>query len=224
MLENIKGAIFDMDGTLVDSLMLWDVIWEEFGLIYLGKKGFRLSDEDNKAIRTMTLAEAMQYIHKRYSIGADADELVEKANGIIEHFYSNEVEVKEGVREFLDCCKANGVEMCIASATEKRLVEIAVEHCKLSQYFPHILSCADIGKGKEEPDVYLKALECIGTQKEETCVFEDSLIAIQTAHKLGLKTVGIYDKYNYGHDEMEKLSTAYIGIGETLKKLIKEEK
>ena len=81
--------------------------------------------------------------------------------------------------------------------------------------FTDILSCAETGKGKDEPDIYLRALDCLETSADETCIFEDSHIAICTADKLGIKTVGIYDKYNYGQDEIKRISTVYIAEGET---------
>ena len=110
--------------------------------------------------------------------------------------------------------------MCIASATDISLIKLAVEHLKIGKYFVKILSCAEIGKCKDQPDIYLKALETLGTSIEETYIFEDSHIAIDTAYKIGMKTVGIYDKYNYGQEEMKKIATVYIAEDETLKKLI----
>jgi HAD superfamily hydrolase (TIGR01509 family) len=124
------------------------------------------------------------------------------------------------VEEFLEYCKQHGVKMCIASATEKRLLDVAVRHCGIGDYFTAVLSCSEIGKGKDQPDIYIKAMESLGTSTEETCVFEDSHIAIDTADKIGMKTIGIYDKYNYGQDEMKKIATVYISEGETLEKLI----
>ena len=221
MLKSIKGAIFDMDGTLIDSLMLWNIIWEKFGEIFLQNKSFRPDKADDKAVRTMTLKDAMNYLHSVYGIGNCGEELLEKANEIIIHFYSKEVEVKKGVVEFLEHCHANGVKMCIASATDIRLIKIAVEHCGLEKYFSHIFSCAEIGKGKDEPDIYVKAIACLGTEMEETCIFEDSNIAIQTASRMGVKTVGIYDRFNFDQEEIQKTADVYIGEGETLLKLLK---
>jgi len=220
MIKNIKGAIFDMDGTLIDSLMLWNIIWERFGSLFCEDGIFTPSPEDDKAVRTMTLKDTMNHIHQRYSIGKNGNELLEAANRIITDFYSKEVELKDGVTEFLEYCYNNGVKMCIASATDIELIKIAVKHCNIGKYFKGILSCAEIGSGKDKPDIYIKALECLGTEKNETYIFEDSYIAIETADKLGIKTVGIYDKYNYGQKEMEKTATVYIAEGETLKKLI----
>jgi HAD superfamily hydrolase (TIGR01509 family) len=221
MLKNIKGAIFDMDGTLIDSLIVWDVIWKKFGEMFLQNGDFRPDQKDDKAVRTMTLKDAMYYLHSIYGIGNSGAELLEAANETMRNFYADEVEVKPGVVEFLEYCYANGVKMCVASATDIGLIKIAMAHCRLEKYFPKIFSCAEIGKGKDEPDIYLQAVAYLGTGIEETCVFEDSHIAIKTANKIGTKTVGIYDKNNYGQEEMKKIADVYVEEGETLLKLLK---
>ena len=100
------------------------------------------------------------------------------------------------------------------------MIKIAMEHCGIGKYFSEIFSCAVIGKGKDEPDIYLHAMEYLGTTREETCVFEDSAVAIETAVKIGMKTVAIYDKFNYGQDLMKKIANEYIADGETLMKLV----
>ena len=220
MINKIKGAIFDMDGTLIDSLMIWDVIWERFGEKFLSGKKLEIREEDDKAVRTMTLKDAMCHIHSVYNVGKSGEELLDYTNEIMIDFYANEVKTKEGVIEFLEYLYEKGVKMCIASATDIKLIDIAIEHCKLGKYFREIFSCAKIGKGKDRPDIYLMARDFLGTKTEETCVFEDSHIAVLTASKIGMKTVGIYDKNNYGAEEIEKIATEYIGEGESLLKLI----
>ena len=223
MTMNMKGAIFDMDGTLIDSLMTWDVLWREFGTLFCDGKVFAPTEDDDKAVRTMTLEQSMNYLHSVYAIGESGEELLGIANKRMEKFYANEVQLKEGVLEFLDYCYKKDINMCIASATSKKLLDIAIKHCNIEKYFTYVLSCAEIGKGKDEPDIYLKALNLLGTKKEETVVFEDSLVAIKTANKIGINTVGIFDKYNYGQSEIQKISSVYISEGETLEKLMVHE-
>ncbi len=219
-ISKIKAAVFDMDGTLVDSLMLWDLFWSEFGTRYLGDKNFMPSSEDDKKVRTLPLKEAMTVIHQNYHIAESEEELARVATEIMINFYSNNVQLKNGVREFLEYLKNQNVKMCIASASSTELVKLAIKHCNIADYFVRIFSCADIGKGKEEPDIYLQAADFLGEKIENTCVFEDSLAAIETANKIGMLTVGIYDKFNYGQDTIKQIAAEYIGAGETLLKLL----
>ena len=217
---DIKAAIFDMDGTLVDSLMLWDVLWSTFGERYLNDKSFTPSAEDDKRIRTLTLKDAMKLIHDNYNIGESTEALLAETNRIMNVFYANSVELKDGVREFLEHCKSRGVRMCIASATAPELIHIALKHCDIEKYFLKIFSCGTIGKGKDQPDVFLQAANFLGAEIKETWVFEDSLTAIETATEIGMPTVGIYDKFNYGQDKIREIATEYINSTETLSKLI----
>lgn len=209
-----------MDGTLVDSLMLWDVLWSRLGEKYFHNAAFRPTAEDDKAVRITTLKGAMELIHKNYSMGASGAELLSFANEMMESFYANDVCMKPGARECIEYLYKNNVKMCIASATAPELVRLAAEHCGIDKYFEKFFSCSDIGKGKDVPDIFLLASEYFGIPKEETWVFEDSAVAIKTAHDAGFNTVGIYDKYNYGHDIIESLASVYVAEHETLLKII----
>jgi len=218
---NIKAAVFDMDGTLIDSLKLWNVFWSTLGEQYLNDKNFTPSVEDDKKVRTLTLKDAMKLIHDNYNLGGSAEELLAEANRIMNDFYANTVELKDGVMEFLEHCKSSGVKMCIDAATATELIHIALKHCGIEKYFLQVFSCADIGKGKDEPDIFLQAVDYLGAEISETWMFEDSLTAIETAARIGMPTVGIYDRFNYGQDKIKEIATEYISSTETLLKLIK---
>lgn len=217
---NIKTAIFDMDGTLIDSLMCWDLLWSCLGKRFLNDSTFRPTATDDKKVRTLILAEAMDLIHNNYGMGSSGKELLHMANDFFRDFYANHVELKKDVREFLDYCKKSGVKMCIASATASELIDVALKRCDIEAYFLKIFSCATVGKGKEEPDVFQEACVFLDTKPEETWVFEDSLVAIKTATQIGMPSVGIYDVYNFGQDEIKEIATEYIADGESLLKLI----
>ena len=211
-----------MDGTLVDSLMSWEVLWSSMGEKYLGKRDFSPSKEDDKRVRTRTLKAAMQLIHENYGIAENGEELLNFANDVMLNFYKFDAKLKSGVLEFLDYLQKNNVKMCIASATARELIEVALEQLDIKKYFSALFSCAESGRGKEHPDVFLEALSFLGASPSETWLFEDSLTAILTAKELGIQTVGIFDKFNYGQERIKETATVYIDEGETLLKLIKQ--
>lgn len=221
---DFNAAIFDMDGTLIDSLFLWEVFWREAGIRYLGDPSFRPNEEDDKAVRTITLRNAMYLIHEHYDLAESGEELFAYINGIITDFYANRVQMKDGALEWLEYCKANGIRMCIASATAYELIELAMQHCGITGFFEKIFSCSVIGKGKEEPDIYLAAQDYFALDADKICVFEDSLVAIETAKSIGMHTVAVYDRFNYGQDRMRELADAYIAEGESLMKLKNEQR
>lgn len=216
----IKAAIFDMDGTLIDSLMLWDILWEAFGNKYLNGEIFKPDTDTDKKIRTMPVYEAMEYLHKNCNIGQSGEELYKIATETFCNFYSSRVKLKKGVREFLDYCYQNGVKMCLATANDLDLVEVALKHCNIEKYFLKLFSCKELGKGKETPDIFLLALNYLETPIEETWVFEDSYVALNTARKAGFPTVGVYDKYSYRQDILRQNSTIYISENEGFLSLI----
>ena len=215
---NFKNAIFDMDGTLIDSLIFWDILWSKLGKKYLNNEGFHPFAEDDKAVRTLTLKDGMALIHKKYGIAESADSLLEETNNAIVEFYTETVELKSGVKEFLDYCYNQGTKMCIASATATEFIKIALKRCGIEKYFSGVFSCADIGIGKEKPDIFLIAKEHLGSNISETWIFDDSLVAVKTAKVAGFNVVGIYDRFNFGQDEIEKSADIYINNNETLLK------
>ena len=218
----LKAAIFDMDGTLVNSLLLWDVFWAEFGRRFGRGSDFRPTREDDKAVRTMTVADALNMVHEKYALGDSGETLLRIANATMVDFYAHRVELKPGVREFLDALQAQGVKMCVASATAPDLIDLAMDHCGLRPYFSRVFSCTEVGKGKDAPDIFLLAQKWLGESIEDTCVFEDSLLAIETAKKTGMQTVAIYDQYNFGQERMREIADHYIAKDETLMKLLEE--
>ena len=216
----MTGAIFDMDGTLIDSLGYFDHLWGDMGKKFIGDPTFFPGVEEDRHARTMLLRDSMYEIQEKFGLARDGDELHRFADQALQNHYKSVVELKPYARELLDYLKSIGVKMCIASATEPRLIHFALEKCGIEDYFDAIISCADVGCGKESPAVFYRALEVLGTEKDDTVVFEDSLVAIRTATDAGFHTVSIYDPHNFGQDEIKMRSDIYIGEGETFEKVI----
>ena len=218
---NIKGAIFDFDGTLGDSLGYWEWQYEEISRIYCGGKKLILTPEDDKKFRTSLITDSMKLLHEKYKIANSSEELIKYVNDSIKRFYLTEVKPKAGVVDYLDYLKCKGVKMCIASATAEAELAVAVDCCGFSGYFDKLFSCSQLGFGKEKPDIFLMALDFLGTDISETYVFEDSLLALETSKKAGFKTVGIYDKNNpYTVEQIAKFSDILVDESKTLADLI----
>lgn len=189
ILENIKGAIFDLDGTVLDSMH----IWSEIGLLFLKNKGIEPPEGIEDEFVKMSMVQAAEYYIKNIDPTETVMGIVKDVNLLVQDFYFSEVLKKEGVAEFLEFLKNRGVKMCVATATDKYLVERALERNGLLHYFSEIFTCSSVGAGKDTPVIYDVSLEHLGTSKENTYIFEDALYAIETANKAGYKIVGIND-------------------------------
>lgn len=202
----LKGAIFDFDGTLVDSMFIWNTIGEDY-LRSLGK-------EPNEDLRTvfmpLTLEEAAEYYREHYGVTLSVKEIVGGVNAMVEEIYRTRVTLKHGVADYLRWLKENGTPMCIATVTDRYLVEETLERLGILQYFSEIFTCAEVGYGKDKPIIYRKALEHLDTAKNETYVFEDSLFALKTAKADGFTTVGVYDRHENRQDNLKNLADYYI--------------
>ncbi len=216
----IQGAIFDMDGTLIDSLGSWDDFISFFETKYSLKFDYEKNADLLRQFRTTPINEVAVIVHEKFGIGDSAETIANELADRLEQFYRTRVECKEDIPEFLAGLSKKGVKMCIASATRPELIRVVLRRLGINDYFSDIVSCEVIGKNKSFPDVFNIALECIGTPKEETWVFEDSLVALQTAKKAGFPTVGIYDRNNDRQELIAASSDEYIAAGESICRLL----
>ena len=202
----IKGAIFDLDGTLLDSMFIWDTIGED----YLRSLGKEPHEDLKETFMTLTLEEAAEYYRKHYGVPLSVKEIVDGVNAMVEQTYRTKVTLKPGISEYLAWLKENGVRMCVATVTDKYLVEETLDRLGVRHYFSEIYTCAEVGFGKDKPVIYQKALEHLGTEKSDTYVFEDLPFALNTAKTDGFPTVGIYDRHEAHQDELKELADYYV--------------
>lgn len=188
-LKNIKGAIFDLDGTILDSMF----IWNDIGYKFLEMKNIQVPPGTDKQFTQMSLQQAAEYYIEHFDNTATIESIINDINKLVEGFYFYEVVKKDGIDEFLSHLKEKGVKMCVATATDKYMVEKALERNGLLHYFSEIFTCNGVGAGKDTSKIYDIALEHLGTNKEDTFVFEDAFYAIKTAHSAGYNVVGIKD-------------------------------
>ena len=202
----IKGAIFDLDGTILDSMFIWDTIGEDY-LRFLGKEP---KENLKETFKTFTLEQAAQYYRENYEVTLSVNDIVDGVNKMVKRYYAETVKLKPGIEEFLEKLKAKGVKMCIATVTDKHLVEPALGRLGVRDYFSEIFTCSEVGHSKEEPHIYREAQKHLNTEKDETVVFEDALHALKTAKADGFMTVGVFDIHEENQTELKKMADCYI--------------
>ena len=203
---NIKCAIFDFDGTLFDSMFFWDSVGE----IYLSSLGLKARPSFREDIRAMSLYQAACYVRKEYELSLSEEQIMAGINQTLEHFYIHEVIPKPGVIEFLERMKKAEIPMCIATATDRYLIEAALRRCGMEHYFETILTCGEVGYGKDEPVIFQKAMELFDADRSSTIVFEDAIHAMQTAKADGFTVVAVYDSSEKRQEEIRDLADCYI--------------
>ncbi len=202
----IKCAIFDIDGTIFDTMEVWDSVAK----IFLTSLNRKPKPDLTDVIKTMSLYQSAEYLKKEYSLSLSIEEIMEGINKIIENFYFYEALPKEGVVKFLQELKHRGIHICIATATDRYLIEAALKRCEMENYFEKIFTCTEVGHGKDEPIIYEVAAEYFNANKDEAIVFEDAYHAIETAKKAGFVVAGVFDKSETNQSEIRNMSDYYI--------------
>ena len=189
-------AIFDMDGTLVDSMQYW----KQLGREYIRGKGVTGEiDSVLQQTKPLTMAESSALFIREFHLKGTPEEIAAEMTAVMDDHYRHDVPLKPGVRAYLSKLKQRGVTMCVASATAEPLVKLCLTRLGVADHFSFLLSCERVGVGKNSPDVYLEAARQLGCAPQEAAVFEDALYAAETAKKAGFYTVGIYDDNSRDH-------------------------
>lgn len=197
----ITGAIFDMDGTLLNSMDYWATVADE----YLKSTGVTPLEDTNRRFLEDGMKNWYDFCQKECGLEASFDEAKGGIYKLMDEKYNTVVALKDGVKEMLDALYERGIPMCLATATDRASVEAILARLGIEKYFSRIFTSGEVGAGKREPRIYNVALEYLGTDKETTYVFEDAIYAMRTAYANGFKVVGIYDKNVYASlDEIQK--------------------
>ena len=193
-----KFAIFDMDGTLVDSMPYWHSLGREF----LRSKGVTGDVEAVlQQIKPMTMLESSELFIREFGLEGSPESVSAEMNGMMDEHYRADIPLKKGVRELLDQLHEAGKTMCVASATAEPLMDACLTRLGVRPYFQFLLSCETVGAGKNQPDVYFESAKRLGCEPGEAAVYEDALYAAETAKKAGFYTVGVYDESAAHHWE-----------------------
>ncbi len=207
MLKNKSAVIFDLDGSLVDSMWMWKAIDIE----YLQRFQIPMPENLQKEIEGMSFQQTAEYFKERFSIPDSIDKIKEDWNRMAWDKYEREVPLKPGAYDFIRNCKAHGIRLGIATSNSRELVENIANVHGLHDYFDCIMTGSEVTNGKPAPDIYLKVAQGLGVKPEECLVFEDILPGIQAAKAAGMEVCAVDDAYSVSVREQKKaLSDYYI--------------
>ena len=214
--KKIKGAIFDFDGTLFDSMHIWATVSSD----YIRSKGFEPEPDLDEKYKKFTLDEAVGYFRERYGLDVSAEEIKAGFYEVIGPKYHHEVMPKPGIPELLRAMKAAGIPAAVATVTDEYLIDAALRRCGLRDLLTGVFSCQTLGLSKENPKIFDTARASLGTKRAETAVVEDSLFAATTARAAGYIVVGVWDRFEKPTAELERMADVYVKDTRELKGVI----
>lgn len=191
MLKNIEAVIFDLDGTLIDSM--W--VWTQIDIEYLKKKGYALPDDLQRDIQGLSYTETALYFKNRFQLKDTVEEIKQEWNRMANHYYSSVINVKKGVKEFLTYLKSNGYKIGIA--TSNYIDQTTAVLCRngILEYFQAITTACEVPRSKAYPDVFLETARRLQVPPEKCLVFEDSIVSIGGAKAAGMQVIGVFDSH-----------------------------
>lgn len=213
-MKQFKYKIFDLDGTLLDSMDAW----LNLGKDYLIKKGVNPPDNLYEIISAMSMIETATYFQKAFKIDLSAEEIIKEVKKMIADKYRYDFKLKPYVKEYLQKLENEKSVMCIATATPLKLAEAALKRNGIIKYFSFVISCDEVGVGKNKPDIFYLAANKLNAKPSEIAVYEDADFALITAKEAGFYTIGVYDDYfKNARKDIEAICDIYI---ESFKELL----
>ncbi|GAU77533.1 HAD family phosphatase [Fusibacter sp. 3D3] len=198
--EDIEAIIFDLDGTLVDSM--W--IWKQIDIDFLEKRGYSLPEDLQKSIEGMSFTETAAYFIKRFNLAETPEALKLEWNEMANHFYAKEIKLKENVHLVIEYALRHNIKLGIGTSNSKELLQAVLEANGIRSAFNSIRTSCEVASGKPSPDIFLKVAEDLGVSPERCLVFEDTHAGILAGKSAGMKVVAIYDAVSEPYAEIIK--------------------
>lgn len=189
-MENIKLAIFDLDGTLIDSTSIWNEIDE----IFFNKRNMAVPETYGKEIAHIGLLAAAKLTKEKYFPNEKEEDILKEWNDLSLEAYRYHISLKDNVKDILDLLASKDIKLALATANSEELYKPCIERLDIKKYFSYIIDVNSCSKGKDSPEIFDKVVNHFKVTKEETVIFEDSLTAMKTGKENGYKVIGVYDK------------------------------
>jgi len=204
-MRSYKAYIFDLDGTLLDSMGVWKQVDNDF----LAKRGIAIPSDYMAAISPMTFHEIAVYTIKRFALSDSVDSLMREWNDMAAYAYGNTVRMKPYAKEYLMALREHGAKLAVATTLSAELRGPALRNNGIDSFFDVICNTDEAGHGKSRPDVFLLAAKKLGVSSGDCLVFEDILAAIKSAKSVGMSVCAVYDKTSANDWEEIKAAADY---------------
>ena len=191
MIKNIKACIFDLDGTLVDSMWMWPEIDKE----YLGRFGIEYDDNLKNEIDGISFHETAVYFKNKFGISDSIEKICKDWEDMAYDKYKYEVKEKRGCQKFLEQLKSKGIKMGIATSNNRSMVDVVLESLGMKNFFEVITTSDEVKKGKPAPDVYLTTAKLLNVEPKHCLVFEDVVAGIIAGKSAGMKVCAVEDDF-----------------------------
>ena len=206
LLRKKKAAIFDLDGTLLDSMD----VWLEVDRVFLARRGIVLPDDYAAAISPMGFPAAAEYTKNRFALPEDEEAIMAEWHALAVDAYANRVGLKHGVLDYLTSLRRRGIPFAAATASQAVFYLPALRRLGIADWFSSITEISEVSRGKGNPDTSLRAAEKLGYEVCDCAVFEDILPGVRGALAGGFFTVGVYDAHCVNPELMRAVCDRYI--------------
>lgn len=202
----IKGCIFDLDGTILDSCLVWKEVDDNF----FGKRGMKVPEGYAQAIMALGLEEAARYTKETYHFEESIPSIVDEWLSDVRHCYEKEVKLKDNAKKYLKKLYEAGIPLVIATANSSECYGPCIDRLGITKYFLGAYDVKGYKKGKCSPELFIKCAEDLNLLPEEILVFEDSIVPIKVAKEAGFKTCAVFEKTCLDEEKKEKEADIYI--------------
>ena len=216
MLQDIDAVIFDMDGTIIDSMWMW----KDIDITYLKIHGIKMPDDLQKSIEGLSFTETAVYFKERFNLSDTIEKIKNDWNKMAWSKYETEVPLKEGVLDLLIHLKQKNIKMGIATSNYRKLTDLVLDKLKIREYFDSVRTADEVSNGKPSPDIYLLVAKDLNVEPSRCLAFEDVVHGIMAGLKANMKVCGVYDEHSIKDDKHKKeLADYYI---HSMREVLKE--